>query len=112
MKKCPFCAEEIQDEAIKCKYCGEMLNKPAGKPSAIYDRNTSNRQLKIAWAIGILVSLGFLTMHVKVQVASPVNKLSACLGCDEARATHDPKPRPQSLSPNSPVKSIERLDWI
>ena len=34
MKKCLFCAEEIQDEAIKCKHCGEFLTAESSPHTA------------------------------------------------------------------------------
>ena len=51
MKKCLFCAEEIQDEAVKCRFCGEFLDdayKPKAKAKWYYSTS--------AIVIGLLVA--------------------------------------------------------
>src|SRR5262245_36968896 len=68
VKKCPFCAEDIQDAAIVCKHCGRNLPTPQAA--------ASKRNRLVLLSIAGIVVVGVVVVAVLAAVLMQVSPTS------------------------------------
>lgn len=74
-KKCPFCAEEVQSEAVKCKHCHSDLSKSSINETVI------TSLLKIEDSVKDKVSEGKTIGEVQEKNNKQTKGVSKSLGC-------------------------------
>jgi DNA-directed RNA polymerase subunit RPC12/RpoP len=84
-KRCPYCKERILRDAVKCRYCGEMLDDCTGNNRG----KTGSVLLQVVGSLlflgGLLSAISYFNMDTTVRV--PANGLFGDAG--ENRRVHN-----------------------
>lgn len=84
-KRCPYCREEIQADALKCKHCGEYLTSVPQQPeNKCNDKKLPPPNNYLVWAILVTIFCCIPFGVVSIVYAAKVDSTYARGEIDEA----------------------------